>query len=108
MQVNPSGTIRHKGSRRMIDKLGVVDEFFQRGLWLTQEGGGRRVTGASLKLSPTGYLLIVRAYGAEGPVVAFVGARTLAEVMRKTKSGLEEGNLKWREDQFAFDNSRKV
>ncbi len=47
-----------------------------------------------------GYLLVVTAVGEGGPVVAFQDGDSLAEVIVGFINRLENGSVKWKEDQF--------
>ena len=53
----------------------IIDEFFKNGLWFVDWPKPIRLTGVSVKVEPTGYLVILKGITAEGPVVAFKGAR---------------------------------
>lgn len=91
-----------------LDKLLVLEEFFARKMWFLDLGDGRRVSGASIKVEPSGYLLVLKARSAEGPQVAFVGASSISGIRSKLlASGLTE-TLKWRIDQFALDRLGEI
>lgn len=73
---------------------------------LEQGGGlggleGGVLTGFTVRM-PTeadpGVLVVVKASGAEGPVVAFVGAYTLERALLAWKARNQAGRMKWRED----------
>lgn len=86
-----------------LDKLLVVEEFYAQKLWFLDLGSGVRVYGATLKIEPSGYLLVIKARSAEGPQVAFVGAQSLAAVRNKLLQAEGNGSLVWRTDKFALD-----
>lgn len=86
-----------------LDKLLVLEEFYGQKLWFLDLGGDQRVYAASIKVEPSGYLLILRARSAEGPQVAFVGARSLSEIRRKVLGFEGNSTLKWQADKFALD-----
>lgn len=88
-----------------IDKLGLVNAWLTRDLWLQDIAGGKRLVGASLKIQPTGLLLVLKSISAEGPFVAFVGGNSLEKIMRKTQVGLDGGAMNWRIDQYRLDSS---
>lgn len=89
----------------MADKLQLFDDFCRGPLWLMGAGTGSRIMGVSLKVEPTGYLLIIRAVTAEGPKVAFVGCATMEKVYRRLKDIDSLPLSKWKEDRYAFDRS---
>ena len=91
-----------------LDKLQVLEEFLARGMWFLELGEGVRVSGATIKVEPSGYLLVLKARSAEGPKVAFVGAGTLDGMRRKLVSGAQQGTLAWRVDQFALDRLGEI
>lgn len=83
-----------------LDKLLVLEEFFSQVVWFLDFGPSLRVVGASIKVEPTGYLLVLRAKSAEGPQVAFVGARTLDKLRTEVLDRAGSERLKWREDRY--------
>ena len=86
-----------------LDKLQIIEDFFKQTIWFQECGEGVRLVGASLKIEPTGMLLILRGISAEGPLVAFVGGRGLEEIWRKVNTSEKCKSLKWRTDHFALD-----
>lgn len=91
-----------------LDKLVVLEEFFAQKLWFLELGDGRRVSGASIKIEASGYLLIIKARSAEGPQVAFVGAGSLTGIRSKLLLAENGSSLKWRADQYALDRLGEI
>lgn len=87
----------------MAGKLELFDDLCRGPLWFSGQEEGFRLVGASLKIEPTGYLVILRAITAEGPRVAFVGAGTLEQVYRALKDLNSLPLEKWKVDRFALD-----
>lgn len=87
-----------------MDKLSIVNEWLTRSLWIEGIGQHKKLTGVSIKVQPTGLLMILKAISPEGPVIAFVGGSSLEDIMRKVKATIADGGVRWREDRFAFDN----
>ena len=59
------------------------------------------VYGLSIKIDASGVLVVVKAKGGGGHVVAFVGGRSLEACARKMQPVLTGEGGKWREDQYA-------
>lgn len=87
----------------MADKLVLFDDLCRGPLWLAGQELGLRVMGVSIKVEPTGYLVVFRAVTAEGPRVAFVGCGTLQQVYRALQDVGSVPLSKWREDKYALD-----
>jgi hypothetical protein len=85
---------------KAVDKLQAVDEFLKNGAWFLEFGGDKRVRGMTLKIEPTGYLLVLKVATPEGPQVAFYGCETLEKLYRFLQNGTENGSLKFREDRY--------
>lgn len=90
-----------------LDKVGAIDEFFTRHIWLVGWPGGARLQGVSLKVTPTGYLCILKFISGEGPKVAFTGKGGLEGLYRSLQSPEGREALTLRPDQFALDNLEK-
>ena len=90
------------------DKLLVVEEFFAQKIWFLDVGEGVRVCGASIKVEPSGYLLVLKGRSAEGPKVTFIGAGTIEGIRRKLLNSAENGGPEWRVDKFAFDRLGEI
>lgn len=88
-------------------ELDVVEHLFTWKVFVEGFEGVSQVTGCSLKCSPNNVLVILKANGAEGPVVAFVGGSGIKDVFQKVSSAQRNGGLRWRQDQFTLDKITK-
>lgn len=87
----------------MVDKLRNLEEFFATRMWFTEFEEPIRLTGVSIKVEPTGYLVILKGITAEGPRVAFVGVKQLDLFRRIMLGQVDHKVIKWRLDRFAID-----
>lgn len=62
---------------------------------------GGKFKGISLRENAADVLMVVRADFDAQPMVAFVGAATMADAVVKLEESLFSGVLKWRVDRFA-------
>jgi hypothetical protein len=90
-----------------VDKLQSVDEFFRTKAWFLQWQDGIRMTGYTLKIEPTGYLLVIKAISPEGPLVGFYGCETLEKLYRFLQNGTEGEGVRFRPDKFALAHFEK-
>jgi len=86
-----------------LDKLGLVNEWFTYSMWISDWTPVSRLVGCSLKVETSGYLAILKGISAEGPMVAFVGEKSLVKLFEKLRSAKVRENLVWRPDIYAFD-----
>jgi len=86
----------------MVD-IESIEDYLLHGVWVQEWKDVTRVTRASLKINPGGFLLVICAISGEGPKVTFVGGESIKRVVTKLKNGAREGTLKWRADKYAFD-----
>ncbi len=89
-------------------KIRTLEDFYARAVWFLEFETGARVSGLTIKCEPTGYLAIIKAITAEGPKVAFLGARTLDKIRTVLSSPEGREKLKWRVDQYTLDRIGKV
>ena len=87
----------------MTDKLLVLEEFYAQKIWFLKLEDGKRIYGASIKVEPSGYLLVLKARSAEGPQVAFIGGGTLDGLRKKLLAFGGDNQPRWRQDKFALD-----
>ena len=76
-------------------------------VWVADWPGIARITGVKIKCEPTGYLVILNAISAEGPMVGFVGARHFKEIARLGWDEEQRRGVRWRQDRYALDNLEK-
>jgi hypothetical protein len=81
--------VRHIG--RVVDG-GLVQQI---------ERDGLSSTGFTVKCGEYDFLLVIKAMGETGAVVAFVGSETLGGAFIKAFKQAKNGGLKWRADQWA-------
>lgn len=90
-------------SKKELTRDQLVDEFFKTSLWFVEWPSPIRLTGVTVKIEPTGYLLILKGITAEGPVVAFKGARSLWGACTDLRTKDTRYNITWRPDKYALD-----
>lgn len=91
-----------------LDKLLVLEEFFAQKIWFLDVGEGVRICGATIKVEPSGYLLVLKGRSSEGPKVSFVGAGSLSGIRSKLLANALNGGVKWRVDQYALDRLGEI
>lgn len=91
-----------------MEKIQHLSYTLKQRLWLSDLGGDARVTGVSVKVSPSGLLMVIKAVSAEGPKVAFVGASDFGDLLQKGNDLCNGGQLRWKEDRFALDKNHQV
>ena len=84
-----------------------MEEILQYKVWFYEFGEPIRLTGISIKLDAQGLLCILRARTAEGPKVAFVGARGFWALVIKLRDPKAREAISWRFDAYALDNLEK-
>lgn len=87
--------------------LQLVEEFLTDNLWFLEMDSGIRIRGCSIKVEPSGFLVVLKGKSAEGPVVAFMGKSSLNKVVAALRTEAGRNALRWRQDKFAFDNLEK-
>ena len=103
---SPSAFLGRSLMNDKLDKLQCANEFLLNRLWFHDFGPNLRLTGCSIKVTPTGYLYVLKAISPEGPIVAFSSEQGIDGLRRKLESGDGPSSLKWRPDKFRLDNFR--
>lgn len=84
-------------------EIASVCEWFRNNLWFVDWPGGERLVGLTIKVEPTGYLLILRFISAEGPKVGFYGCQSLEKAFRALSSSTAREAIRLRPDKYALD-----
>lgn len=92
---------------KSVGKLQRWSHFLGHSVWLEAPAGVSRLNEIRFKITPGAVLAILKGYSAEGPVVAFIGARSLVDLHAKLGTKIALEGLKWRPDRFALDDLEK-
>lgn len=87
----------------MDEKIDIVEHFFSHAVWIMEFSDSVRLIGITIKVEPSGYLAVMKGLRGDGPIVGFIGARSLVGLYRDIQAKAANGGIKWRPDQFALD-----